>query len=344
MKRQWTSEELIEQWTLLPSDQALLANKSGATRLGFAVLLLYFHREGRFPQHRHEIARAVVSHIAQQVGVPYEDYLQYDWSGRSIKYHRAQIRTALGFREARVQDADELTTWLCEHIVPGEQQFEAVSAAAYDRLRALKIEPPTSERVERTVRSAVRTYEDQLCDSVLARLERSSSAILHAIDALIASDGDNDNSEYDAETANEHEAATPATEPTSTTPATKVTFHALKADPGRIGLDSMLREIAKLQRLRQIALPPDLFAGVSPKLLQRYRDRVASEPIREVRRHPRPVRVTLMAAFCMLRGQEITDSLIDLLIGIVHKISVTAEQRVDRILLEDFKRVTGKAV
>jgi len=45
-------EELIEQWTLLPRDLALLANKAGPTRLGFSVLLLYFQREGRFPEHR----------------------------------------------------------------------------------------------------------------------------------------------------------------------------------------------------------------------------------------------------------------------------------------------------
>ena len=36
MKRQWTPEELVEQWTLLPRDLALLANKHGPTRLGFA--------------------------------------------------------------------------------------------------------------------------------------------------------------------------------------------------------------------------------------------------------------------------------------------------------------------
>jgi TnpA family transposase len=52
--------------------------------------------------------------------------------------------------------------------------------------------------------------------------------------------------------------------------------------------------------------------------------------------------VTLVSAFCLLRSQEITDSLVDLLIGLVHKIGVTAEQRVDKILLEDFKRVAGK--
>jgi hypothetical protein len=111
MKRQWEPEELIEQWTLLPMDQMLLANKTGPTRLGFAVLLHFFHHEGRFPQQRHEVPRPVARHVAVQVGVPYDEYLQYDWSGRSIKYHRAQIREALGFREATVQDADELAAW-----------------------------------------------------------------------------------------------------------------------------------------------------------------------------------------------------------------------------------------
>ena len=324
MKRHWEPDELIEQWTLLPADHALLTNKAGATRLGFAVLLLYFQHDGRFPQHRHEVPRPVVAHLAAQVGVPYEDYLQYDWSGRSIKYHRAQIREALGFREATVEDDHELAAWLREHVVASDQQVEAVTAAVYARLRALTIEPPTPDRVERIVRSAIHTYEDQLCATVLARLSPST---LDALDALLAGDDDPDSA---ANSGEEHRASA------------QVTFLDLKADPGRISLDSMLREIAKLQRLRQVVLPPDLFAGVSPALLRRYRDRVASEPIREVRRHAPPVRATLVAAFCLLRGREITDGLVDLLIGLVHKIGVTAEQRVDKILLDDFKRVTGK--
>jgi hypothetical protein len=39
MKRQWTAEELSEHWTLAPSELALLANKTGATRLSFALAL-----------------------------------------------------------------------------------------------------------------------------------------------------------------------------------------------------------------------------------------------------------------------------------------------------------------
>ena len=41
MKREWTDLEFAD-WTLLASEAALLANKTGPTRLGFAVLLKFF--------------------------------------------------------------------------------------------------------------------------------------------------------------------------------------------------------------------------------------------------------------------------------------------------------------
>jgi hypothetical protein len=37
MKREWTDLELAEHWTLLSVEAALLANKTGPTRLGFAA-------------------------------------------------------------------------------------------------------------------------------------------------------------------------------------------------------------------------------------------------------------------------------------------------------------------
>jgi uncharacterized protein DUF4158 len=49
VKRQWETEELVEHWTLNVEDRTLLGNKTGATRLGFAVLLKFFRLQGRFP-------------------------------------------------------------------------------------------------------------------------------------------------------------------------------------------------------------------------------------------------------------------------------------------------------
>ncbi len=47
--RLWDDDELATEWTVQPSDQPLLANKTGATRIGFAALLTFFRHEGRFP-------------------------------------------------------------------------------------------------------------------------------------------------------------------------------------------------------------------------------------------------------------------------------------------------------
>ena len=49
MHRDSEPEGLIASWTLLEDDRAVLRNKSGANRLGFAVLLKYFEIEARFP-------------------------------------------------------------------------------------------------------------------------------------------------------------------------------------------------------------------------------------------------------------------------------------------------------
>jgi hypothetical protein len=43
-----------------------------------------------------------------------------------------------------------------------------------------------------------------------------------------------------------------------------------------------------------------------------------------------------------VRSRAITDSLVELLIEIIHHIGARAERKVERELLEDLKRVTGK--
>ncbi len=121
-----------------------------------------------------------------------------------------------------------------------------------------------------------------------------------------------------------------------------VTLHDLKADTGHMSLDNVLAQVAKLRRVRQVGLPLDVFADVSPKVVQVYRQRAAAEAPSELRAHPDAVRATLVAALCLVRRQDITDGLIDLLLAMIHKIGATAERKVAKELLDDLKRVTGK--
>jgi len=96
MARRQELDELVEHYTLLPDEPALLRNKSGARRLGFALLLKFFTRTGRCPSGRGELADEVAEFVARQVGVAASDLGFYDWAGRQIKAHRAEIRGASG--------------------------------------------------------------------------------------------------------------------------------------------------------------------------------------------------------------------------------------------------------
>jgi sugar lactone lactonase YvrE len=58
--REWRPEDLIAGWTLVEADQRLVGNKTGVTRLGFALVLKFFEIEGRFPENADDGPRRVI--------------------------------------------------------------------------------------------------------------------------------------------------------------------------------------------------------------------------------------------------------------------------------------------
>ena len=136
-------DDLVEHWTVLDDERTLVAGKRGATRLGFALLLKFYTRHGRFPAAGADLPGAVVEFVARQVQVAAAEFGSYEWAGRSIEHHRAQIREHLGFRECTVADAEQLTAWLAEHVTQIERRPERVRDELLARCRSERIEPPT---------------------------------------------------------------------------------------------------------------------------------------------------------------------------------------------------------
>lgn len=115
-----------------------------------------------------------------------ELYAQYDWAGRSITYHRPQIRDFFGYREDTVQDAEDVTDWLCTHELFHGHDFEYLVDTVYRRFREMKIVPPTPDRIERLIKTSIRTYEGQFFQATLEKLPVASLAKLDALVDRIA--------------------------------------------------------------------------------------------------------------------------------------------------------------
>ena len=341
MKRQWENEELVEHWMLSVWDLAQLGNKTGATRLGFAVLLKFFERAGRFPAFKNEVPAVVISFVATQIGIAPEAYLQYDWQGRTIKDHRADIRALLDFRESTVADAEQMKHWLIEEVFPQEHQEERLREEAYAWFRRLHLEAPTPDRLTRLIRSAAHTFEQQLYDTTLARLPEATRTALEALLSTEIATLQETKNEAQPEEQETHEKPTPQdVHETEEQPSDSLQH--LRQDPGRVGLATMLEEMAKLRRIRELKLPDSLFAGIARNVLVIYRNRASVEEPSRLRAHSQAKRLTLLSALCVLRAQEITDGLVDLLIQLVHKIDVRAEKRVEAEYLNEFRRVSNK--
>jgi hypothetical protein len=314
MKRTWTSEELLEHFTLLPDELTAVSNKSGATRLGFAVLLKCLHYEGRFPRSKQEVAPDVVRFLAAQVGVDAVLFAQYAWEGRTIEAHRAQIREMAKIREFRRADEEALLDWLCAEIFDHEQHPERLRELIRAECRTRAIEAPAE--IAALINTGVMAYEAQIYTVIVARL---ASEVQDRLEALLVA-------EPVAEGEEEEE----------------LPLSLLRLDPGPVGVESALSEIAKLRSLRAIGLPPDLFQGYTPRLVERLRRRIAAESPSHIRQHPQAIRMTLLAALVFQRTQEVTDALVTLLIQIVHRIGARAERRVEAAYINDLKRVAGK--
>ncbi|MDQ0688928.1 hypothetical protein QFZ56_007891 [Streptomyces achromogenes] len=110
----------------------------------------------------------------------------------------------------------------------------------------------------------------------------------------------------------------------------------------RWGWTSLLAEVNKLQRVRWLQLPPELFGDVSGKLVAAWRARAAKEYPSDLRTAAAPVRYTRLSTLCHVRKTEITDSLVELFIQLVQKINTRAEKKVEGEFNKELKRVRGK--
>jgi hypothetical protein len=325
-------DELIEHWTLVGDELDLLTGRTGPSRLGLALWLMFFIAEGRFRTGRSELPDEAVAWVARQVKVPASDLGLFDREGRTAERARTTVRTFLGFRECSVADAGKLTAWLADDVCSRERHTQRVRETLLARLREEQIEQPSRIRIGRMIGSALRQSEETLTAKVSSRLDDEVTTRMWL---MIAAAGDDPGDPAG-------EATDDGSQP-GEVPGPEV-WAAIRSDPGNVSLNTCKSERRKLDRIRAVGLPAGLFADIAPKIVAGWRARVAVEAPSHLRNdHPPEGRWTLMAAYLHCREREITDGLVGLLIATVHRINTRAETRTREQFVSDIARkVTGK--
>src|SRR5208282_2077646 len=59
-------------------------------------MLKFYEIEGRLPAYREEVPQAAVDYLGSLVKVAPALFAKYSWRGRTIEYHRSQIRRVYG--------------------------------------------------------------------------------------------------------------------------------------------------------------------------------------------------------------------------------------------------------
>src|SRR3954452_6201074 len=221
MQRLWSADELGEHWTLGPEELKLLAELTGAGKLGLAAQLAYWRQHGHFPNEEADLAPAVVGHLAAQIGVEADALDGYDWTGRTGRRHRRLILDHLAVAAFDDTAEAKFRRWLADDLLPRELVPSAMDAAIGGWFPGDRVARPGPCRLGRILRSARATHDDTALQRVADRLGGGLRARLAA---LLADHGGGSS------------------------------FARVAADPGRVGLESLLAEITKLNLLRGLAL------------------------------------------------------------------------------------------
>ena len=181
-------------------------------------------------------------------------FATYSRRGRTIDYHRAQIRRAYGTRPPTEDDEDRWAQWLAAELCPAETNRDRLAAALRRRCRSEKVEPPRTGQVERVVASGCRQFDDDFAATAAGRL---GPVACGRLEELLSRPG---------------------------------MLAELKSGPGPLGLDTLLAEIGKLSAVRAFGLDEAVFGGASDRIVAAWRARAARMYPSDFTDCPEPVR------------------------------------------------------
>lgn len=287
-------------------------------QLILAIMLKFFQTQHFFPHGIEQIPPALITCLANKFCSDASCIEEFDWNSQMAWRYRRIIRTYLGFRKNAAEDMIAFAAWLTETVIDGAPTVEQCIAHAESWLYNHRIEPVSEAVIKRTIHSAIHCYEQSLQVKISSSLSASSQASLDAL--LLIEEGENSTDES----------------------SSQLRMHQLKRDLQGTKMQYLQQGNILLEHLQQLEIPADVMENIPRSWLKKYALRASTEVPVQLRDHPKHTRYALMASFCFLRLQLLTDQMTTALQKIIKKLRTSAEGHITREIVADVRRVNGK--
>ena len=328
MKQKWTNQELEELYTILPEEIALLKDIREKTSPPFAALVVFYRNEKRFPKSMNEISKPIAEYICTQLGFNKKEKLiyEYDLESKTASRHRGLIRDFFSFREATHEDKKLFEHWLIHEKLHLDHRYESLEDSSISWFHNQKVEVPAENQLGKIIRASLNTWENNLFNHIFENINEECKVEINNILNLP-----------------EEKISEVFQSGIIKKKREKSGFALIKDDPGRIGIESLISEIEKFDLIKKLICKEEIFKKLSQKVLKKYKQRISPHSAYDFKRHPEKIKYPLMSMFCFVRNAEVTDSITDLLIQLIHKITSGSERKVEKELVAEFKKkVSGK--
>lgn len=174
--------EIVRHYTLTRDDLDLLGTKrSGATRLGFALTMLYMRCPGRVLEAGEAVPAPVLRYVARQLDLPASAFDEYARRDTTRREHLAELTKLFGFTMFDRPAAQTMVTFLTAAAQTINRPHQLVGILV-DELHRRRVLLPSPAVMEAVVRGA-RTRAERLSHEVLT--SNLSAETLRSLDALL---------------------------------------------------------------------------------------------------------------------------------------------------------------
>ena len=273
------------------SQLEIIFSKDKRFRLYCGILFKYYEVHNTFFQETPKISKSLLKNITRKLRLE-NNHVEIP-SERAINDYKANIRKYFNVPSSKKYKI-KLTSYLKDIIAEeGVFEYDALRERAIAFINKHNIKSISSSSLNRTIKGSLSKYEQELFTSIAKDLDTETKAYLDGL--LITHDG-------------------------------MSWMNNMTRWMRGIKVEEVELETEKLKFLKLLNYPP-ILTKLPSKHLKRYYRNIISKYPSAIKEMPEINKYALLIIFCFVRKTDISDTLVEILINVTHKIFITGENR-----------------